>query len=524
MNRRDVKLQRKGIMSKEGAILIEELLAPAMRFHKARQFQNAISAYHDALAKEPDCADAWCNISNALGEMGQFEDAAAAAHRALELNPKMPDAHNNLASGFMQMGYAKEAFAEFREAANLKVFDWNFRRNLLAGSLYCDDLDAAAIGKLHKAVAGVFGKPGIARPKLREARWRTRIGFLSSDLRNHVVSNSLLPLVWALDPSKFDITFIGHDSAHDHISAKYRERADAWVNIDGVVDSVAADRIRAANLDMLVSLAGHLDRNRPTIASWRVAPIQVSMFDIATSGLPAMDYLVADEWTVPVGGQEWFAESVVRVNPIYVAAKPTKFPAPKDERKSDVVMFGCFNNPAKISPSCLRAWAEILGREPRAQLVLGYKTVYAQKMARDRVLAAMPGIDPSRITFLAYEAPEPDHLARYHKIDVALDTFPFSGSTTSFHALAMGVPLITLPSDRMAGRWSYSMLQCAHFEAWVASGLVEYINKALTFGGHNAEDRAMQREQLMASPICNIEAYAANLAHALEEIAERAYA
>jgi protein O-GlcNAc transferase len=524
MNRRDLKLQRKGIMSKEGAMLIEELLAPAMRFHKARQFQNAISAYHDALAKEPDCADAWCNLSNALGETGQFEAAAAAARRAIELNPNIPDAHNNLASGLVQMGYAKEAFAEFREAVNLKHFDWALRRNLLGCSLYCDDLDAAALGKLHKAVAGVFGKPDIARPKLRDARWRTRIGFLSSDLRDHVVSNSLLPLVWALDPSKYDITFIGHDSAHDHISAKYRERADAWVNIDGIADSVAADRIRAANLDMLVCLAGHLDRNRPTIASWRVAPIQVTMFDIATSGLPAMDYLIADEWTVPVGGQEWFAESVVRVNPIYVSAPPKHYPAPEDERQAGVVTFGCFNNPAKISPSCLRAWAEILQREPRGVLALGYKTVYAQKMARDRVLAAMPGIDPSRITFLAYEAPEPDHLARYHKIDVALDTFPFSGSTTSFHALAMGVPLVTLPSDRMAGRWSYSMLQCARFEAWVASGLVEYINKALTFGGHNAEDRAMQREQLMASPICNVEAYAANLAHALEEIAERAYA
>jgi protein O-GlcNAc transferase len=524
MNRRDVKLQRKGIMSKERAQLIEELLAPAMRFHKARQFASAISAYHDALSKEPDCADAWCNLSNALGEMCQHEGAIAAARRALELNPKMSDAHNNLASGFMQMGYAKEAFAEFREAANLKLFDWNFRRNLLAGSLYCDDLDAAAIGKLHKAVAGVFGKPGIARPKLREARWRTRIGFLSSDLRDHVVSNSLLPLVWALDPSKFDITFIGHDSAHDHISAKYRERADAWVNIDGVVDSVSADRIRAANLDMFVSLAGHLDRNRPTIASWRVAPIQVSMFDIATSGLPAMDYIVADEWTAPIGGPEWFAESVVRVNPIYVSAPPKHYPAPKDERDTSAVTFGCFNNPAKISPSCLRAWAEIMQREPRGQLVLGYKTVYAQKMARDRVLAAMPGVDPSRVTFLAYEVPEAGHLARYHKIDVALDTFPFSGSTTSFHALAMGVPLVTLPSDRMAGRWSYSMLKCAWFEGWIARDIADYINKAVTFGGHNPEDRAMQREQLMASPICNVEAYAANLAHALEEIAERAYA
>ena len=107
MNRRDVKLQRKGIMSRENAMLIEELLAPAMRFHKARQFQNAISAYHDALAKEPDCADAWCNLSNALAETDKFEDAAAAARRAIELNPKIPDAHNNIASAYLQMGYAK---------------------------------------------------------------------------------------------------------------------------------------------------------------------------------------------------------------------------------------------------------------------------------------------------------------------------------------------------------------------------------------------------------------------------------
>lgn len=497
-----------------------ELLQPAMELHRQRRFAEAEQAYINALHKEPASGDAWCNLANVQAELRKFTAAETSARHAIAFNPKNPGAHNTLGTVLLRRARPYDAYPAYLAAHNLDPLNAKCAKDLLTCALYRDDLSVDDINALHKRVTLRFNVTRPVSIAPRNSHPRIRVGFLSSDLREHVVANILLPLVIRLDRDQFELVFFAHDTAYDSTTDKYKSLG-AWHAVSNLTDDQAAQLIRSCKIDILVSCAGHLDYNRATICAHRAAPIQISMFDVATSGLEQMDYFAGDGF----GEREWFSEKSWRVQPAYVVESLADFPAIRsDEREAGGVRFVCFNNPIKISPSCLRAWGRILARVPESTLMLAYMRDYETAELRDRFAAEFVkgGAQAGQLWFDTDEAPRMKFLERYNRYDIALDTFPFSGSTTTFQALAMGLPVLTLAGDRVSARWSAAMLETLGWDAFVTGTVDEYVDRAVWLSSRVpsvVNERAYQRELIAHSPLCDPGAYAKQVAEFFMQVA-----
>jgi predicted O-linked N-acetylglucosamine transferase (SPINDLY family) len=243
------------------------------------------------------------------------------------------------------------------------------------------------------------------------------------------------------------------------------------------------------------------------LARRRAAPIQISFHDLATSGVEAMDYLIADPILVQKGSSESFVETIVRLPTFYTheALQDAPDPGPLPLIRNGYPTFGSFSNPSKITDHVLDLWAKILAKVPNARLRLKYLTHYADPFLRQRFMTAF-GPLADRLDFIgAPSAGRSDHLSLYRDVDLTLDTFPFCGSTTTFESLSMGVPVISLALTPMISRWSASMLTKLGLEAFIARTSEEFVEIARQYAG-NAEGLATLRRQLpgrvAASPLC----------------------
>jgi protein O-GlcNAc transferase len=279
---------------------------------------------------------------------------------------------------------------------------------------------------------------------------------------------------------------------------------EGWRSTVGQSDAQVAEQVMADGIDVLVLLAGRFDRNRPLVASHRAAPVQVSFHDPGTSGVPGMDYLIADPVLVPRRPQERFSERVVRLPWFYIHAPLAEVAIGESPSQgTGRVTFGSFNNPAKVSAEVLGLWRRVLEAVPGSVLRVRFKNWFSNAGLRARFEAALGA---ARVEFETAEAGLEGHLGSYNGIDVGLDPYPFTGSTTTFEALWMGVPVVTLLGESMAGRWSGSMLRAVGLDDLVASSAEDYVRVAAALAGATARRAALRaslRERVRRSPLCD---------------------
>jgi len=521
------------------------------------RYDQALASVETALRLRPDFPEAHMTKGNTLKALGRLEEAAASLEAALGLKPGSAEAHTALGSVYQALWRLDDALAEHRRALllwpdypaalmNLGMtlqiqglpaeaavcyeriivlrpdHDTAFG-NLLNCTMYRDDLDHDAVAEIHRRFGRAFTRPplpGIApepvAPEPAAAERRLRIGYLSSDLRNHPVAGNLFPVIRHHDRAAFSVHFYSHLANPDDHTREFQALADGWRDIRTLSDRQAAELIRADRIDILVCLAGRFDLNRPVICAYRAAPIQISMHDVGTSGLAEMDYILGDGRLLARPSREYFAERRLRLPSFVVADFPPALPPLPAQPRQGPVVFGCFNNPAKISPGLVRLWASILAALPQSRLTLKYQGAYGSPTLRDRLRGQLVagGAMEDQVTFVADQDSYAAFIARYDQVDIALDTTPFSGSTTSFQALAMGVPVVTLAGERMVGRWTASMLRTLRLPQLIAPRPEDYIAIALNTAA--AIDlwrgrRAEIRDRVAASPLCDGTSYTRRL-------------
>jgi len=292
----------------------------------------------------------------------------------------------------------------------------------------------------------------------------------------------------------FEIYCYAEVAQPDAVTSALRQEAEGWCDITTLIDAEVAERIRGDGIHILICLAGRFDRNRPQVAAYRAAPVQVSLHDVATSGLAEMDYIIGDRWLLQRQSEEYFSERRLFLPHFYLGALPGEMPAVDLAVPAEPPVFACFNNPSKFSPTVLGLWGRILAARPDARLVLKYLNRYACDSIRQRILEGLTaaGGRADQVTFIATGREDMrSFMARYNAVDVALDTMPFSGSTTSFQALLMGVPVVTWPWDRMVSRWTGAMLQALGLDEMIANSAEAYLNIALKL----AEERGLWRHR-----------------------------
>lgn len=535
----------------------------------AGEYDAAKRSFEAALALDPRLADAWYNLGNMALQDGRFEDAVAAFSRYVDIDANNAPAWNNLAAACLKTGANARAIACFATAARLAPGHpaaVNHAITLL--HLGKQEAALAAFAAIREAQANNpgywryyamallylpgqtqtlreilqelnqrFVLPALAQteavfeimPNRATATRKLRIGYLSSDFREHPVARNLLPVLQQHDRSRFEIFLYASIGAPDAMTAQLQQACDHFQMVGHIADASLAQQMREQGLDVLVLLAWRFDTNRPLVAAYRPAPVCVSYHDPGTSGMSSIQYLIADHELAPKSSAGEFSERVLRLPNYYLHLPPSSAPpvTPLPSLNKDGLCFASLNNPAKLQPAVIALWAELLKRLPDAHLILKYQNIFADAYVREPLAAQFValGIAPERLTFIAAQESLEDHLARYGAVDISLDPFPFNGSTTTFESLWMGVPVITLRGDTLVGRWGASILTPIGLSNWIAEDSEHYLRVAEYWAHHKAdlaELRAGLRERVAGSALCDAPRYTRHWERALRALLGRA--
>ena len=491
------------------------------------QHEQALACYRRALELQPGYAQAHNNLGVLLSDQGRLDEATACLRRALELSPDYAAAYSNLGNALKDQRKVAEAVACYRRALELKPDYAEAHSNLLHTLLYCTDVTAAQLAQEHAGYERRHAAPlsRVAAPQAatHDSGARLRVGFVSSDLGAHPVGYFLVRMFENLGPDQLETVCYSGRTVKDRLTRRIHAAATQWRDVIGLDHERLAEQIRADRIDILFDLAGHLDRNRLLVFARKPAPVQITWAGCAgTSGLAAMDFILADRYVIPSQLEANYSEKVLWMPDGYVCYDPPEYApalAPLPAVAAGYPTFGCFNNPAKINEQVVEAWARILHRVSPSRLVLKYKGMNARSAAEDLAGEfASRGIDPRRVTCLGY-SPHAQLLAAYHGIDLALDPFPYSGCLTTCEALWMGVPVVTCPGETFVSRYSLSHLSNVGLTETIARDVDEYVELAVSLASDLPRLESMRaglRERMAVSRLCDGQQFAANFVALLQ--------
>ncbi len=486
---------------------------------------KAIACFERALQLRPDASEVLCNLGVALKSQGRYDEAVVHLQRAVELRPEFKDAQNNLGLVLKDVGQPEAALACFQQVLAMDPEHHEAHSNLLFTLNLLPD--RAPADMLEQARA--FGDK-VAASATPYRTWQMsmlpdkclRVGLVSGDLRNHPVGFFLEGILSALDAGQIELVAYASHHPVDDLTDRLKPRFSQWRMVAGMSDEFLARLIHEDGIDILIDLAGHTGFNRLPMFAWKPAPVQVTWLGyFATTGVPGMDYLLADPQVAPADEAAHFSEKLWRLPEIYYCFTPPEVPlqvAPAPAIRLGHITFGCFNKLAKMNEDVVQVWSRVLHALPEAKLMLKAKEL-GDAAQRASVLQryARHGITPGRL-ILEGVSPRAEYLAAYRQVDIALDPFPYPGGTTTVEGLWMGVPALTLKGDRFIGHQGETILHNAGLADWIARDEEDYVARAVAFAGDVAalsELRASLREQLLASPVCDAPRFARNFETAL---------
>jgi len=493
------------------------------------KLEEAVDSFREALRKRPAYATALRNLGAVLQAQGKFEEAANCQRRAVELSPNNAAARYNLGNALRAQGEIEEAVACYRQALQLSPNYIEAHQNLLLTLQYRPGVTLAELAEEHAEFERRHTAP-------LQSRWPVftidsdverpiRVGFVSPNLNQHPVGNFLVPVLENIDRAQCTAVCYSDRANHDDVTRRCQAAAAEWRDVNELDDERLFQLIRGDGIDVLFDLAGHAAKNRLLVFARKPASVQVTWAGyVGTTGLAAMDYILADRDEIPPEAEVHYVERVLRMPEGYVCYEPpsdapdcSSLPA----LTSGQVTFGSFNNPAKIGPRVIELWVKILQRVERSRLVLKYRGMDDTSIrARWTHVLVNRGIDPARVEYLGWSSHE-DLLKEYQRIDMALDPFPYNGGITTCEALWMGVPVITRPGETFASRHSLSHLSNAGLEGTIAGDEDEYVELAVSLAGdlpRLASLRAGLRMQIAGSSLCDGKRFASDLTRLLREI------
>jgi len=481
---------------------------------------RAVAAYDRSLALRPAYTDALNNAGPSLLAEGRISVARRSLQCALALEPAQASAWSNLAVLHQAFGDAGSAVTGFRRGLAAEPGQSAIHSNLLFTLNYADGVDDESLYRGLREWEERHARPlyaeALPHENDRDPDRRLRVGYLSADFRDHPVAYNLIASLERHDRSAVELTLYALPRSGDAMTERFRRIADRWRWVGGEDERQIAASIRADAIDVLVLVAPHTADNRPRVAALKPASVQVSLYDLTTTGMTAVDAWLTDgEFHPREATGERFAESLVRLPCLFNHAPPATSPPliRPPSAGNGRVTFGSFNNPAKITPSVVALWARVLHAVPGSRLLMKYLNRFSSPevccLFRERF--DVHGIAPDRIELRAGRLPRMAQLALLNEVDVALDPFPLNGCTTTFEALWMGVPVVTLEGSRFLGRMSASFLRHLDLGAMVAVDSAAYVDRAATLAGDlvfRARLRQELRGKLLASPLCDAEGHA----------------
>jgi len=489
---------------------MDNLLHQISQLIAQRRYTDAIPLAQKAIEADPKNAEAHMKLGIATCLSGHAPQAIPHYRKALELNPDFALCYHELAYALNTIGLLPEAIDAFQRAFALNPRLPNLGSNLLMNLNYIDSITPEQLFQEHLKVAAVFPKPN--PPPRNPPRQRIRIGYYSPDLNAHPVAFFVSPLFSHADRTRFEIIVYSDCLTPDVMTQRLRSHGHAWRDVSRASDAQLESCIRNDQLDILIDLAGHMARNRMLVLATKPAPILVHYLGYSnTCALPAFDYRLTDAHADPPGQTEkYHTEKLTRLPDTFLSyAMPRGLPDPPPPPclTRNHITFGCYNNFLKISPTLINLWSQILAQVPNSRLQIK-SSYFPDPSARDTLLSRFnnAGIDLSRVTFLNQENALIDHLRRYFELDIALDTYPHNGITTTCEALQMGIPVITLAGPTHVTRCGLSILTNLALPNLIATTPDQYVQRAVALANNPtriSELRHSLRSRMLSSKLCD---------------------
>ena len=496
--------------------LVEACLSLAAALRNRGEFPEALKFYRQALVLKPSTPEIYYSLAQTLEVNGDMEEAIEAYQQALKLRPEYVEAQNNLGNVMKDTGRVEQALYWYDRAVTQRPAADVSHSNRLYVLHLIPEFDPATIFQEHlawyrrHAAPLSYEIPQHSNPGAAGSDRRLKIGYVSPDFRQHSVGFFLLNLLANHAPAAVEVFCYSDAARPDAATARFQQAAHHWKPVVGVADAQLAQIIIQDQIDILVDLAGHTAGNRLLVFARKPAPIQVSYCGYPdTTGLATMDYRFTDAYADPPGTTEQFhSEQLVRLPRCFLCyAPPADGPevGPVPAAAGGRITFGSFNSISKLSDATVAMWSAVLSAVPNSRLMIKSQGL-AGAPARQQVLErfAARGIAADRLELHGRIASPAGHLELYHQIDIALDTYPYHGTTTSCEAMWMGVPVVTLAGKTHASRVGVSLLSNVGLEQLIAQTPEQYVQIAADLAKDLAALsvlRSALRSRLAASPL-----------------------
>ena len=449
---------------------------------------DAEECFRRAIESDPSYARSYVNLGTVHLERGQLELAAASQRKAIALDPQLVEAHFSLGVALHALCRLPEAVESYRRAlaidpSHVKSFD-----NLVMTLQFVPDVDAEALFAAHLAYAAQFEAPLKAswpsHRNVRDPERRLRVGYVSGDFRAHAVAYFIEPILALHDRSCVEVFCYANQKKDDAVTERLKSLSDHWRPVLALDDDQLSQQIMDDGIDILVDLSGHTSHNRLLAFARKPAPLQITYVGyLSTSGLSAMDYRLTDRLAEPPGSERYYTERL-----LYLPDSMWCFQAPKDAPAitslpalaNGYLTFGSFNNVDKVDAASIRLWAALLHKLPTSRLVM-----LAAPDARPHFVKqfAAAGIPAVRIEFHGKMPPQ-EFRKLLQRVDVALDSFPVNGATTTCECLWQGLPVLSLAGSRFLSRNGLSILSAAQMPDFATDSEAALVNMTTLLAGN----------------------------------------
>lgn len=468
---------------------------------KAQQRVRDVLTVRQRMVKlTPKSAAAWLHLGSAMSDAGRYGRALEGFAKAMELEPANPRIRLTRAMTLFKCHRVREAALEFANLTSDERLQFTARSCRLMTLNYLPELTREEVFAEHVAYGRAAG-PEVNRSWRNDPdpERRLRVAFLSPDLNQHSVAYFLEPMLLRLDPREFEVVLYHDDTKVDAVSERLKSLAAVWRNFANRPNEAVEPEVLSDAPDVLIDLTGHAGSNRLRLLARRLAPVQITYLGYPnTTGVRAMDYRFVDELTDPTPDADRFAsEGLIRFAATawsYLPRADAPDVNPLPAKTNGFVTFGSFNNFAKVTNETLHVWARILAGVPASRLLLkaaGMDDAVVRGEVVQRLRAA--GISEERCELMAPVPDTTSHLAMYGRVDIALDTFPYHGTTTTCEALWMGVPVVTQVGERHVSRVGLSLLAAVGHREWASASAGEYVSVATELAGDVTKLDAMRR-------------------------------
>jgi len=519
-----VDVFRQVIVIEPGYELAYDSLADALV--KINRLDDAIQVFREIVQCWPAKVEAYGSLATILQMSGKAEEAIRVAKQAIELNSKFHAAYDVIGNACIAMGEYEDGNKWQRKG--LEIFPHDSRRhsNLLLSLNYLPHPDRDQVfrehcewGKKHS----IASKDLRGFRNLRDADKTLKVGYVSPDLREHSVAYFLEPILRASSGGDLEIFCYSDMPRPDKVTLRLKGLSDHWCDSHGLTDQQLSNQILNDEIDILVDLSGHTANHRLRLFSMRPAPIQMTYLGYPnTTGVEEIQYRITDTLVDPVGEDKYYTEELLRLPGCFLCYQaeencPELSPLPEGP-----IVFGSFNNLAKVNDNVIELWARTVLSVEDGRLLMKNPSL-SDPDVRSRYLEKLlaHGLSGDRIELIGHTPTRRAHLELYSRMHIALDTFPYNGTTTTCEALWMGVPVITLAGHYHAGRVGASLLNAAGYPTLVAGSEADFIRIAGDLSVDKpqlAELRGGMRGRVLASRLCDADIFVSELAAAYRRV------